>query len=441
MIDGLPVLNLLDLDLILSQPVLKGASIGACVTDSEGRILFQRNGRNRFIPASNEKIFSVLYALDRFGPEKKWETKIWREGDKLVVQTLADPSLTLSQLRNVRSQIGNSQIQKVEIFRYFEPSFGPAWEWDDLPWYYAAKTTSFSADDAAFDAYIKNGRVEKLAPELRVKVIRKASGSKKVRFDLKSNTLTVTGNWGNTRTKMGSFAQADPEGTASRALGGDPQIASFLPSRMADVSVTGKSMREMAAWTLKESDNMYAERLLCLSGIDQPILEGPYPRVANRMKDYFVGRAGLDEDEFYPVDGSGLSRHNSVSPLAICQVLNWANRREYRLDWLQSMAAGGQGTLKNRLKDSSFIGKTGTMSAVVCLSGYVKSSHGELLTVSLLFNNVSASSNEARKVQDQFVRALEQGFETHAVSSTSNQLSKKPLPNESTCSSHVHWIF
>jgi D-alanyl-D-alanine carboxypeptidase/D-alanyl-D-alanine-endopeptidase (penicillin-binding protein 4) len=59
------------------------------------------------------------------------------------------------------------------------------------------------------------------------------------------------------------------------------------------------------------------------------------------------------------------------------------------------------------MKSSSFLGKTGTLSAVTCLSGYVKTRSGQTLVVSMLFNNTVAPASEVRAVQDRVVTILE----------------------------------
>ena len=218
------------------------------------------------------------------------------------------------------------------------------------------------------------------------------------------------------RETLGTFAQSDPEAVAALALGGSPTFDSTpIPAREPDVVLEGKPIDIECKHTLESSDNMAAERLMCSAAIEAPVALSPYPFATDKMREFFVKSVGIDADEFKPADGSGLSRHNLVAPYALCVALNWAAKRPYGDVWMEALAAAGEGTLKNRLKDSTFIGKTGTMNAVVCLSGYVSLSNGQKLSVSLLFNNVLASSSEVRGVQDLFIRKLEQGALSNAV--------------------------
>ena len=400
------------LDQILASTSLKGGHIGVCVTDGHGNVLYDRLANDRFIPASNEKIFSVLFALETLGPATTLKTKIWKSSGRLDVQGSCDPTLEFSQFRETRKRLGVSGPTRVHVHVPFATTLGPGWEWDDLPWYYAAPTSALSVQHTAFEVWAEKGKLEPLPTELKVKVVRSARSKKlTVKFDPARNILTVLGKLPSQRQRLGTFAQPAPVSVVARALGGEAVLeSSSPPSREPDAVIEGKPIGEAAKECLEESDNMAAEQLLAAAVFKDLQAEGsPYPLAPDKMRDFFATVLGLGADDYAPVDGCGLSRHNYVTPASICKALDWAASRPYSDVWFQALAGGGEGTLKNRLKDSSFLGKTGTMSAVVCLSGYAKAPDGALLSVSLLFNNVRASNAEIRSVQDRFVKALEQG--------------------------------
>ena len=401
-----------DLDAILADPALKGAQVGVCVTDTSGKPLYERNAELRFVPASNQKIVSVLFALDTLGPDFRCRTRIWKGNGRLDVEASGDPSLTLDDLRAVRKKLKLFDGWPVHVHGPYKSGLGPGWEWDDLSWYYAAPTSPLTVDRAEFDVWAAQGRLEPLPAELRVKVVRRHQGKTKAEFDPSTNTLTVTGPLPKSRERLGQFAQPDPLQTAAHALGGDAATdAGPVPDREPDAVLDGKTLAETAKFCLEESDNMTAERLMTLAALKVgPIPGTPYPTAPETARKYMAKATGALADWFRPVDGSGLSRHNQIAPKALCQMLNWALGRTFSQVWLGALAAPGEGTMKNRLKDSTFIGKTGTMDAVVCLSGYVKTQDGARLTFSCLVNNNLAPASEVRVVQDRFVRALEKGL-------------------------------
>lgn len=400
------------LDQIIASASLKGGHIGVCVTDGQGTVLYERLSDQRFIPASNQKLFSVLYALDTLGPYTTLKTRIWKSAGRLDVLGVSDPTLELAHFWKARKDLGVSGHCAVHVHVPFQTTLGPGWQWDDLPWYYAAPTSALSVQHTAFEVWAEKGKLEPLPRELKVKVVRLSkSKGLKVRFDPAKNVLTITGKLPVKRERLGSFAQTAPVSVVARALGGEVVLDDgAVPSRAPDAVIVGKPIALAAKQCLEESDNMAAEQLLTATAFLNDKAEGsPYPGATNRMRDFFTRQVGIGTDEFVPADGCGLSRHNYVTPRSICRALDWALTRPYAEHWLEALAAGGEGTLKSRLKDSSFIGKTGTMNAVVSLSGYVKTRTGETLTVSLLFNNVQAPNSEIRSVQDRFVKVLEQG--------------------------------
>ncbi len=410
------------LEAVLADSALLGAVVGACVTDSSGKRLFEHNADLRFVPASNQKILTALFAVETLGPDYRPVTRLWKEKGRVVVAASGDPTLSLKDLRGARKALKLFDGLPVAVQAPFQPSLGPGWEWDDLPWYYAGTTTALTCDDARFSVFASHGRLEPIPPELRVKIVRQASTAKlDVTYDPATNTLFVKGPLPKERQKLGEFAQGDPTQVAAHALGGPLQSQpQDLPARQPDLTLTGKPISEDVKQCLESSDNMITERLLAMAAIQAgPFAKGIYPDAPDRMLAFWTAKTGLTQKDMRPVDGCGLSRHNQVTPQALCTILCWALRRPYSSLWLQSLPAGGEGTLRNRLKDSTFIGKTGTMDAVVSLSGYLTSG-GKRYVMSLLINNSIVPASEVRAVQDRFVRTLEQGLAGH-VEHASNQ--------------------
>jgi D-alanyl-D-alanine carboxypeptidase/D-alanyl-D-alanine-endopeptidase (penicillin-binding protein 4) len=110
-------------------------------------------------------------------------------------------------------------------------------------------------------------------------------------------------------------------------------------------------------------------------------------------------------------DGSGLSRHDYVTPRAVVKVLD-AMRRHQAFDLFRQALplAGVDGTIANRLKGTAAEGnaqaKTGTLDKARALSGYVVAADGRLALFSLLANNFTVPNREVEKVQDLLVRLL-----------------------------------
>ena len=165
----------------------------------------------------------------------------------------------------------------------------------------------------------------------------------------------------------------------------------------------------MAGDCLKPSDNYLAECLMLLAAAKEgPLGDDPYATGPARLRTFLTQTVGLTRDEVRPYDGSGMSRHDLVTPRAIVKVLNWAAKQPTADLWFEALAHPGKpGTLSTRLQGSSFVGKTGSLDMVATLSGYVKTAAGERLAVSLMFNHFLVPASEIRAIADRVVREIE----------------------------------
>jgi D-alanyl-D-alanine carboxypeptidase/D-alanyl-D-alanine-endopeptidase (penicillin-binding protein 4) len=114
---------------------------------------------------------------------------------------------------------------------------------------------------------------------------------------------------------------------------------------------------------------------------------------------------GADSSEFVVRDGSGLSRHDYVTPRTIVRVLDAMRRREqFPLFYASLAIAGVDGTIRNRMKGTPAEGnvhaKTGTVDRARSLSGYVTTAGGRMLLFSFLCNNFTVPNREVERVQD-----------------------------------------
>jgi D-alanyl-D-alanine carboxypeptidase/D-alanyl-D-alanine-endopeptidase (penicillin-binding protein 4) len=120
-----------------------------------------------------------------------------------------------------------------------------------------------------------------------------------------------------------------------------------------------------------------------------------------------VDSLGLDADDYYFADGSGVSHYNLVSAELIVEMLKYIyyKRNDLFDNFYNSLSiAGVDGTLEKRMWDTSaekkVYAKTGTLRGVSTLSGYVTAQNGNLITFSILIQNFVDSYSKARRIQD-----------------------------------------
>jgi PBP4 family serine-type D-alanyl-D-alanine carboxypeptidase len=168
-------------------------------------------------------------------------------------------------------------------------------------------------------------------------------------------------------------------------------------------------MSEMLALLNKPSDNLIAECLLKNLGAQ---LKGKGTAAAGEEVELeFLKKVGADMTAISITDGSGLSRCNHVSPKNLAAVLKYMHKHQHSKFYIDSLPiAGVDGTLKKRMKGTLAEGnvkaKTGYVSRVSSLSGFVTTKSGEPLVFSILMNNHLCRNKEATTVQDKIMELL-----------------------------------
>ncbi len=194
------------------------------------------------------------------------------------------------------------------------------------------------------------------------------------------------------------------------------------------VSFESPPLSVIAAKTLKPSQNMYTETILRELGeqygrkqemsltIDADALaqinKMTSAEIGLQTVQRFLTEIGIPADSVIQHDGSGLSRHNLITPSSAVQLYTYMSKSRNANVWRDALTiAGVDGTLRNRFKNTAAAdnvrGKTGTIDQVSALSGYVTTAAGERLVFSILVNGVN-NSRQREAAIDEIVLALAQ---------------------------------
>lgn len=175
-----------------------------------------------------------------------------------------------------------------------------------------------------------------------------------------------------------------------------------------------RSLGEVLVPMMKQSDNLLAESMFWQlpkpGAQDKLTLKDCQERVAVVMR-----LAGLNPDDYVVADGSGLSLYNYISPYALVMLLRYAhgNAEIFNALYPALPIAGVDGTLQNRMHGTAGYenvrAKTGTVTGVSSLSGYVTANNGHLLCFSII-NQGMAKGSEGRAFQDKICLILTGSF-------------------------------
>ena len=168
------------LNSVINSPKLKEAHVGISILDlgvvrdanafpakpyigKPYRVLFEHDAQKKFMPASNMKLFTAAIALQKLGIEKTFSTRVLQHDKQLVLYGGGDPSLKVSDLKNLSQQIkahGMGEISSVVgdgsafTAETSEGKFPFGWILDDTRWYYGPEVSALAIERNHVDVRI-----------------------------------------------------------------------------------------------------------------------------------------------------------------------------------------------------------------------------------------------------------------------------------------------
>ncbi len=355
------------------------------VADARGRLLADVNGQAARLPASNQKLVSTAFALDRLGPDYHLNTQLWRLGDGSFRLTgEGDPDLALPQLQrfarlalatnanaNANSANANANsgdgpqptLLRLQLAEEPPQAWWPqGWNPDDRFYAYGAPVTRLAVTSNAIHAAVAN-------PPARL------SG-------LLAKALAQQG----TKTQLSLVSAHLP-------LPSDAVLVHQEPSA---------PMHNLLSLANTESHNFTAEVLLRQGAGSWNLQE------ARRREMQWLAEQGLPMEGVMVADGSGLDRGNRLTSRFLVALLLRMNQHPYANQYLASLAvAGRRGTLRNLFIgtpiEGRFYAKTGTLTGVRSISGVLETADGPRY-VSNISNGASVPNDTIRQVLLQVLR-------------------------------------
>ncbi|HRP07354.1 MAG TPA: D-alanyl-D-alanine carboxypeptidase/D-alanyl-D-alanine-endopeptidase, partial [Gemmatimonadales bacterium] len=174
--------------------------------------------------------------------------------------------------------------------------------------------------------------------------------------------------------------------------------------------VNSRPLRDWVFPVLNTSQNWFAEMILKQLG-KQFGEAGSWSEGLEVERRFLIDSVGIDSTHFALSDGSGLAANNLVTPHAFVQLLAWMRRHPHYQAFAAGLPlSGSPGSLLRRFTDTPLEGrvraKTGTITRVNTLSGYVELSGGEVLVFSVQANNHNIGSSRMVAAIDSVVSEL-----------------------------------
>jgi serine-type D-Ala-D-Ala carboxypeptidase/endopeptidase (penicillin-binding protein 4) len=421
-----------NIDRILAKPDYQGAYWGITIKslDSDEN-LYSLHENNFLTPASTTKLLTTAAALTNFSPDYRLKTPIFAQGNPPNLDTLTlvgkgDATITTEKLQNLAQKLKEQGIKSISRLIIVDSPFvvsnsQKTWEWEDVFFSYAVSASSLVLNENAVTLKILP---RQLGQSLDLQWSDPIAG-KQWLIDNQTtttsqgsdNNLVIKGNLANNRLIITGYLALDSQDDFNLAI---PQAAEyFLDSwrnilekagimvKTAEISsqILGDEITSLESDSVsylvekvnKDSDNLLAETLLQMVGGVSGLQET-------------LTKIGINSDGYKIQDGSGLSRQNLIKPNTLTKIFQlMAKNSDYR----RSLAIGGiDGTLTNRFQNTPLQGrlqaKTGTLTGVIALAGYVETADNQTLIFSITVNNSDQPAPTLRNGIDEIILLLGQ---------------------------------
>ncbi|HEX6953459.1 MAG TPA: D-alanyl-D-alanine carboxypeptidase/D-alanyl-D-alanine-endopeptidase [Agromyces sp.] len=446
------------LDTVLTDSRLSGALVAAQVRDAAtGEVLYARNADTRMVAASTTKLLSSAAAVGLLGLDHRFTTDVLATGDveagvlrgDLVLRGGGDPTTLASDYRSLADELVAAGIRSVEgdlvaDDSYFDDvPYGTGWAWDDEPYYYNAATSALTvAPDTDYDSGTVIVRAApgedegdpvavSLTPstgvvDLEVRATTGPAGSADTLTIERlhaSDTVVVTGSVPERGSATSEWVTvADPTEYATdvfaRALeaagvtiAGDRREGATPDGARLLASHESMSVGELLTPFMKLSNNLHAEALVKTVGAEFAD-DGSWAAGLAEMRAWLDGQ-GVETAGLRLVDGSGLSRMAGVRADDLNDLLVGVRDEAWFATWYEALPIAGEsdrlvgGTLRSRMAKTEAAGnvhaKTGSLTGVSALSGYVTDRDGRELAFTVITNQNLVS---VRAVEDAFAVTL-----------------------------------
>jgi len=450
---------------LVACPDLKGGRVGVMVYDPvTGNVLAESMADRGFAPASNNKLLTTAIAMESLGLDHRFVTRFATDanlntdinrgrlaGNLLVIgggdPTFADATFNPPSSEDFQWTHVMDGLRKLGIERIGgkvrgisswgeEDNRGHGWQWDYLADDYAAPFGGLCAAGNVLKVRIKPMHAHAAMETVPTLLNPKEWVDSQVTLDAvgKDSELHVTRRLGQHRIEVRGVLRPAGEAAEFRVAVSDPitfaeavitsklqatgvmfegmDIGASPPTTQGSteiMSLKSRPLSHIAKPLLTNSNNLYAEQLFRGAAF---VNRASASNSAARAHAGETLRAlDVDTQGLVMADGSGLSRRNLVQPRQLVQLLRTIRRRSYAKQFLECLPiAGVTGTLKNRFAEGPahqrVRAKTGFISRVVCLSGYILRDDQEPLIFSVMLNDFTCETTKAKAACDHFIQRL-----------------------------------
>ncbi len=396
-------------------------------------VVYEYNSKKLIHPASVLKLITTYPAIDALGRDYMFRTQLYKDNqNNLYIKLGADPLLTSSQLHHAFSTLKEKGLKTFNNI-YIDDSvmdkkeFAQGWMWDDDINAYTPKVSAYNLDGNVIDANTEKNsdgsvRVD-LKPHYSMSVVSDIkSGAKKTSLEINRY------NWNNPELVeikgdiIAPFSFKLPISSMRRyfiynldkclddngiIISGTMYASKLVPSDAELITEVLNPLNSTIGNILQNSNNLMSETIYKLAGGYKYSSTGSDELGFKMLKDFYK-KEGLNLDNMIIADGCGVSRNNLLSSDWITSALNKLYRMKDFDKYKEFMAQPGEGTLSKRLYDlrGSVWLKTGSLSNISAIAGYIESKDGNTYSAVIVIQNFTNPQTDIKMFEDELIKLI-----------------------------------
>ena len=422
------------IDAAISESGINKDAVSISVKDaSDGKTLYEHKENTPIPPASTLKTVTAAVAADTLGNNYEFKTQLYKTSDNvLYLKLAADPLFNKGNLETLMKEAKSKNILEPKMF-YIDDyaidgvEWGEGWQWDDDLNPLMPKFSSYNLDGNLLTVTIdpkKKGAPAsvRLSTFYPVTFMNLTVSSDKNSVKIARNNhiapdvITVSGEV-NSRVQY-KFPVNSPKryfiikleeaiSAAKLEYYGDFPQKKMPPSGVTLVSEIKHPLSAVLKIIYKSSNNMMAETVFKVAGGKFVNNTGSI-KSALKMFDEYCQKNGLNRDNITITDGSGVSKNNLMTADFMTDFLLLQTKRADFDNFMKMLPTAGEGTLADRMlyfKDILYA-KTGTLSGISAICGYIKTRSGNLVAFDIMINDAKLSSSDKKAAEEQIIRAI-----------------------------------
>ncbi|REG92611.1 D-alanyl-D-alanine carboxypeptidase/D-alanyl-D-alanine-endopeptidase [Algoriphagus antarcticus] len=370
-------------------------------------VLYEKNSHQRFIPASTTKLFTLFSSLIILGDSTQ-TLRYVRDGKTIRIWGSGDPSWKYKKFDQPRiAQLIEPYDQVIfSDANMMSPAFGYGWQWDDYYFNYSAERTSLPIYGNLVQVRKVGNAPTVFPPSFQPAVFRTQRTIRELERDFHSNKFYY--NPSNFRAREEFipfiytpelFIQLASDATGKKWI----YQADSLPQN--HEILRGAPLFPILKEMMLESDNFLAEQLMLM------VSDRLFQRLDTERAIEFMLKTYLFDLPDPPqwVDGSGLSRHDLMTPRTMVALFEKIYRMMPDQQLFELLPTGGKtGTLENGYKAEQpyIFAKTGTMSNNHSLIGLIRTKSGKIYCFAFMNSNYPYKASEVRSEMEKVMKMI-----------------------------------